>query len=94
MLISYYILLFKANGFPFCYLELFDKLKKRICVIVVPSLTTSLEPLAHLRGFSVTIPRCYMDVYVNNFFPRTARVWNSASIESFPLTNDLGGLGV
>ena len=27
-----------------------------------------------LHDFSVTIPRCYKDVYVNNFFPRTARL--------------------
>ena len=27
-----------------------------------------------LHDFSVTIPRCYKDVYVNGFFPPTARV--------------------
>ena len=42
-----------------------------------------------LHDFSVTIPRCYKDVYVNSFFPRTARLWNSLPIESFPLTYDL-----
>ena len=42
-----------------------------------------------LRDFSVTIPRCYKDVYVNSFFPRTARLWNSLPIECFPLTYDL-----
>ena len=41
--------------------------------------------------FSVTIPRCYKDVYVKSFFPRTARVWNSLPIECFPLTYDLSG---
>ena len=25
---------------------------------------------------SVTIPRCYKDVYVNNFIPHTAKPWN------------------
>ena len=44
-----------------------------------------------LHDFSVIIPRCYMDVYINGFFPRTARVWNSLLIECFPLTNDLSG---
>ena len=44
-----------------------------------------------LHGFSVTIPRCYKDVYVNSFFPRTARLWNSLPIECFPLTYDLSG---
>ena len=29
-----------------------------------------------LHDFFVTIPRCYKDVYVNSFFPRTARLWN------------------
>ena len=45
-----------------------------------------------LHDFSVTIPRCYKDVYVNNFFPRTARLWNSLPIECFPLTYDLSGI--
>ena len=34
-------------GAPSCYLELLDKLQKRICRIVGPSLATSLEPLTH-----------------------------------------------
>ena len=104
-----------------CYLELLDKLQKRICRTVCPSLAASLEPLAHDRNvaslsvfyryyfgrcsselaqlvplpysrgrstrysdrfhdFSVTIPRYYKDVYVNSFFPRTARLWNSLPI--------------
>ena len=37
------------------------------------------------HDFSVTIPKCYKDVY-NSFFPRLARPWNSLSIECFPLT--------
>ena len=119
-------------GAPSCYLELLDKLQKRICRTVGPSLAASLEPLAHhrnvaslslfyryyfgrcsselaqlvplpfsrgrstrysdrLHDFSVTIPRCYKDVYVNSFFPRTARLWNSLPIECFPLTYDLSG---
>ena len=44
-----------------------------------------------LYNFSVTIPRCYKDVYVNNFFPRTAKLWNSLPIECFPLICDLSG---
>ena len=119
-------------GAPSCYLELLDKLQKRICRTIGLSLAASLEPLAHrgnvaslrlfysyyygkcsselaqlvplpysqgrstcysdrLHDFSVTIPRCYKDVYVNSFFPRTARLWNSLPIECFPLTNDLSG---
>ena len=105
------------DGAPNCYLELLDKLQKRICRTVGPSLAASLKPLAHrqnvassslfyryyfgrcsselaqlvplpfsqgrstrysdrLHDFSVTIPRCYKDVYVNSFFPRTSRLWN------------------
>ena len=44
-----------------------------------------------LHDLSVTIRRCYRDVYVNSFFPRTARPWNSVPIECFPLTYDLSG---
>ena len=122
-------------GAPSCHLELLDKLQKRICRKVGPSLAAFLEPLAHgrnvvslsvfyrsyfgrcsselaqpiplpssrgrstrysdrLHDFSVTIPRCDKDVYVNNFFPRTARPWNSQLIQCFPLTYDLSGLEV
>ena len=37
-------------GAPICYLELLDKLQKRICRIFGPSLAASLEPLAHRRN--------------------------------------------
>ena len=37
-------------GPPNCYLELLDKLQKRICRTVGPSLAASLEPLAHRRN--------------------------------------------
>ena len=119
---------------PSYYLELLDKLQKRIGRTVGSSLAAFLEPLAHRRNvarlslfcryyfgrcsseltepvplpysrgrsircsdrlhhFSVTIPRCYRDVYVNSFFPRTARLWNSLPIawNSLPLTYDLSG---
>ena len=42
-----------------------------------------------LHDFFVTIPRCYKDVYVSILFPCTAKLWNSLSIEWFPLTYDL-----
>ena len=44
-----------------------------------------------LHDFSVTIPRCYKDVFVNSFFPRTARLGNSLPLEWFSLTYDLSG---
>ena len=37
-------------GAPSCYLELLDKLQKRICRTVGPSLAAFLEPLAHRRN--------------------------------------------
>ena len=37
-------------GAPSCYLELLDKLHKRICRAVGPSLAASLEPLAHRQN--------------------------------------------
>ena len=113
-------------------LELLDRLQKRICRTVGPSLAASLEPLVHRRNaaslglfyryyfgrcsselaelvplpyfrgrstcysdrlhdFSFTIPRCYKDVYVNSFFPRTAKLWNSLPKECFSLIYDLSG---
>ena len=44
-----------------------------------------------LHEFSVTIPRCYKDVYVNSIFPRAARLLNSLPIECLPLTYNLNG---
>ena len=40
---------------------------------------------------SAPIPRCHKDVYVNSFFPYTARLWNYLTIECFPLAYDLSG---
>ena len=37
-------------GAPSCYLELLDKLQKRICRTFGPSLAASLEPLAHRQS--------------------------------------------
>ena len=42
-----------------------------------------------LHDFSVTISRCYKDVYVSSFFPWTARLWNSLPVECVSLTYDL-----
>ena len=44
-----------------------------------------------LHHFSVTIAKCYKDVYINSFFPRTVRLWNSLPIECFPLTHNVNG---
>ena len=42
-----------------------------------------------LHDFSVTILRCYKDVYINRFSPRTATLCNSLPTECFSLTYDL-----
>ena len=42
-----------------------------------------------LHDFSVSIPRCYKDVYVNSFFPRTARSRNSLPTKHLTLIYDL-----
>ena len=115
---------------PRCYLELLDKVLKRICRTVGPSLAPCLERVAHhrnvaslfyryysgrcslelaqlvpmsysrgrftrysdrLHGFSLTIPRSYKNVYVNSFFPSTARLSNSLAIECFSLIYHLNG---
>ena len=44
-----------------------------------------------LHDFSVTISNCHKDVYVNSFFPCTARLRNYLPAECFPLTYDLNG---
>ena len=61
---------------------------------LVPLLFSRERPTGYserLHDFSVTIPRCYKNVYVNSFFPRTAKLWNSLPIECFPLTYNLSG---
>ena len=35
------------------------------------------------HDFSVTIPRCYKDVYIDSFFPCTVRLWNYLPIGCF-----------
>ena len=40
-------------GAPSCYLELLDKLQKRICRTVGLSLAASMEPLAHRQNVAI-----------------------------------------
>ena len=44
-----------------------------------------------LHDFPVTTTRCYKDVYVNSFFPRTDWLQNSLPKDCSPLTYDLNG---
>ena len=80
----------------------YGQLKSFLQVLLWQIFLRSLVPLLFSRGrstpysdrlhdFSVTIPRCYKDIYVNSFFPCTARLWNSLPIECFLLTYDLSG---
>ena len=68
-----------------------------------PGLLAQLVPLPYSRrkssrysdrmhDISVIIPRCYKDVQVKSFFPRTDRLWNSLPIRCFPFKYDLNGL--
>ena len=50
---------------PSCYLVLLDKLQKQICRTVGPSLSASLEPLAHRRNVGISIGITLVDVYLN-----------------------------
>ena len=54
-------------------------------------LEVDLHVILRLDIFSVIIPKCYEDVYVNSLFPCPARLWNFLPIECFPLTYDLNG---
>ena len=47
---KYYCLLWA--GAPNCYLELLDKLQRRICRTFGPSLAASLKPLAHCQNLA------------------------------------------
>ena len=58
------------DGAPSCYLGLLDKLQKRICGTVGPSLAACLEPLAHRRNLaSLSLFHRYyfVDVLQNRF---------------------------
>ena len=44
-----------------CYLELLDKLQKRICRNVGPSLATSLEPLARRLSIGITLVNVHLN---------------------------------
>ena len=77
--------LFNRYYFGRCSLELAQ-------LVLLPfSQVRSTRYFDRLHDFSITIPICYKNVYVNSFFPRTARLWNSLSLECFPFTLDLSG---
>ena len=75
----------------FFYRYYFGKCSSELSQLVplAVSRARSIRYSDRLHDFSVTIPRCYKDVYVNSFFPRAARLWNFLPVECFPLTYDL-----
>ena len=53
-----------------------NTLKKRRANISLPfSPGRSTRYSDRLHDFSVTIPRCYKNVYVNSFFPHKVKIW-------------------
>ena len=56
-------------GAPTCYLELLDKLQKRILRTVGPSLAASLEPLAHHRNVAS------LSLFYRYYFVRCSLNW-------------------
>ena len=99
--ISSYICLWASGGkkcWLFGNLHWYKTITKCYCGRCSSELA-QLVPLPYSRGrstryfdrlhdFSVTIPRCYKNVYVDSFFPRATRLWNSLPIECFLLTYD------
>ena len=93
-------------GAPSCYLEMLDKLQKRICRTVGPSLAASLEPLVHGQNVaSLSIfYRYYFGIcsseltqlvpllFSGGRSTHTTRLWNSLPVECLPLTYDLSRL--
>ena len=67
-------------GAPSCYLELLDKLQKRICRTVGPSLAASLEPLTHRRNVAS------LSLFYRYYFGRCS----SELVQLVPLTYSRG----
>ena len=69
-----------SSGTPSCYLELLDKLQKQICRAVGPSLTASLEPLAHHQNVAS------LSLFYKYYFGR----YSSELAQLVPLPYSLG----
>ena len=64
------------------YRYYFGRCSSEMALVPLPfSRGRSTRYIDRLHDFSVTTPRCYKNVYVNSFFHRTARLWNSLPIE-------------
>ena len=73
------------------YRYYFGRCSSELAQLVPFSQRRSTRYSDRLHDFSVTIPRCYKDVYVNSLFPHTVRPWNSLPVECFPLIYNLNG---
>ena len=82
-------------GAPSCYLELLDKLQKRICRTFGPSLAASLEPLAYRRNVATVslfyryyFRRCSSELarLVSLLFPRGMSTCYSDRLHGFSVT--------
>ena len=80
-----------TTSFSLFYRYYFGKYSSELAQLVPLSYSrgSSTHYSDRLHDFSGTIPRCYMDVYVNSFFPRIARLRNSLPIGYLSLTYDL-----
>ena len=59
-------------GWGSCIISIAKTTSKKTGVLIRSMKFLSSE--VALYDFSATIPECYKDVYVNSFFPRTARL--------------------
>ena len=85
--ICYLELLYKAdvylNWLNKLHLPIFEDLPRELVSAASSTSSAGTHYSDKLHYFSVTISRCYTDVYVNSFFPCTARLWESLPIEYF-----------
>ena len=84
----------KVTSLSLFYYYYFNRSSSELAQLVprLYSRRRSIRYSDRMYDFSGTIPRCYMDFYVNSFFPHTARLWNSLPMECFHLTYDQNGL--
>ena len=68
-------------GAPSCYLELLDKVQKRICRTVGPSFAASLEPLAHRQN--VAMLSLFYRYYFGTYYSELAQLVGFTSFFSW-----------
>ena len=75
------------------YSYYFDRCSSELdeLVLLAHSRGSSTHYSNRLHYISVIFPGCFNYVYVNSFFSRTPRPWNSLPAECFPLAYDLIG---